>query len=441
LSELAGSSRTHRRNRGINLNLENIVKRLFLLFACFVSMLGFCASVQAQEPERITFSQEELDQLLAPVALYPDTLLTQVLMAATYPMEAVQAARFARQNPGLGGEALVRALEEQPWDASVKALVEFPLVLDMMEDQLAWTQKLGDAFLAQQDAVMDTIQSLRARAQTAGYLESSSRQRVLMQDSSVVIESPTPELLYVPYYDPTVVYGRWWWPNRQPMVWAPPPGRRGHYSGNAVGGAIGFGIGVAIIGTLFHEARPNWRGRNIVLDRENRGPGSVWSHNPEHRRGTAYRDTATRNRYRAFDPNSNRREPFRGRVAPIEPHRPNSGMPHAQPGTHPRSDTPQQQPFILRPDSGRNPSRRLPIDPFNPHGSASVIHSQSERGRGSRETSRFNPVTPNPSAHRTESRPVARPAFNPVTSNPGAHRTESRPAPRSAAGDDRKKRH
>ena len=185
------------------------MKRLFFLFlTCLISLTSVPVAVYAQQAsDPIIFSQQELDQLLAPIALYPDPVLSQVLMAATYPLEAVQAARFVRQNPSLKDDALARALEGEPWDASVKALVQFPAVLAMMDDQLAWTQKLGDAFLAQQDAVMDTVQSLRAKAQAAGTLGSNQQQRVVIQDGAIDIEPYAPDIIYVPYYNPTVVYG------------------------------------------------------------------------------------------------------------------------------------------------------------------------------------------------------------------------------------------
>src|SRR5512138_2945148 len=157
------------------------------------------------------FKQEELDQMLAPIALYPDALVTQVLMASTYPLDVVEAARWAEQNKGLKGDALSNALQGQKWDESVKSLTAFPDVLDKMNKDLAWTQKLGDAFLGQQKQVLDTIQSLRQRAQSAGNLKSNEYQKVETQQQEgkqvIVIEPAKPEVVYVPTYQPTVVYG------------------------------------------------------------------------------------------------------------------------------------------------------------------------------------------------------------------------------------------
>ncbi|TMH34067.1 MAG: DUF3300 domain-containing protein, partial [Betaproteobacteria bacterium] len=160
-----------------------------------------------------TFKQEELDAMLAPIALYPDALVAQVLMASTYPLEIVEAARWAEQNKGLKGEALQGALQGQKWDESVKSLTAFPEVLDRMNKDLAWTQKLGDAFLGQQKEVMDTIQSLRQRAQAAGNLQSNEHQKVETETQEakqvIVIQPSNPEVIYVPTYQPTVVYGAW----------------------------------------------------------------------------------------------------------------------------------------------------------------------------------------------------------------------------------------
>src|SRR5512139_2832 len=176
--------------------------------------------------ESKTFKQEELDQMLAPIALYPDDLLTQILIASTYPLEIVQAARWTTQNKNLKGDALTQALEKQDWDASVKSLVNFPDVLSKMNEQLEWTQKLGDAFLAQQKQVMDTIQNLRKKAQQAGNLKTTEQQKVVVEKETIVIQPANPEVIYVPSYNPTVVYGGWWWPAYPPFppFFLPPPG-------------------------------------------------------------------------------------------------------------------------------------------------------------------------------------------------------------------------
>src|SRR5438552_3664244 len=151
-------------------------------------------------------SQDQLDSLLAPIALYPDQLLSQVLMASTYPLDVVEAARFVQQNPGLKGEALDQALATKTWDPSVQSLAAFPQVLAMMNDKLEWTQQLGDAFLANEAQVMGTVQSLRARAQAAGNLQNTPQQKVIVQERTIIIEPAQPQVVYVPVYNPTVIY-------------------------------------------------------------------------------------------------------------------------------------------------------------------------------------------------------------------------------------------
>ncbi|KAF1040329.1 MAG: hypothetical protein GAK35_03524 [Herbaspirillum frisingense] len=193
-------------------------KKTLAWAACLAFSLVTGMPVQAQSaypPPPAVYTQAQLDQMLAPVALYPDSLLAQVLMAATYPLEVVQAQRFIEARPGLQGDGLARAVAPMPWDPSVKSLVQFPSVLTMMNDRLDWMQQLGQAFLSQQPAVMDTVQNLRERAQVAGTLESSPQQRVVADDGVIVIEPVNPQVVYVPYYNPVVAYGSWWWPRRR----------------------------------------------------------------------------------------------------------------------------------------------------------------------------------------------------------------------------------
>lgn len=168
--------------------------------------------------------------MLAPIALYPDALLSQVLMAATYPLEIVQASRWSKSNGDKGGEAAANMVVDQSWDASVKSLVAFPNVLHMMNDQLEWTQKVGDAFLAQQGDVMDAIQRLRAKAQAAGNLKSNEQQTIVTQGETIVIQPAQPQVIYVPAYNPTVVYGTWPYPSYPPTYY---PGVASWYPGQS----------------------------------------------------------------------------------------------------------------------------------------------------------------------------------------------------------------
>ena len=182
------------------------------------------AALKQEEAPSKVFKQEELDQLLAPIALYPDNVLTQILIASTYPLEVVQAERWMKQNKSLKGDALKAALDKQPWDDSVKALVPFSEVLNMMSEKLDWTQKLGDAFLAQQKGVMDTVQQLRRKAADSGNLKSSKEQELKQEGDIIIIQPADPQVVYVPAYNPAVVYGPWPYPAYPPYpVYVYPP--------------------------------------------------------------------------------------------------------------------------------------------------------------------------------------------------------------------------
>lgn len=199
------------------------------------ALLAALAFAPALAPAQDRFSQPELDRLLAPVALYPDPLLSQVLMAATYPADVVEAARWSRANPQFAGDDAVRAADGYDWDPSVKSLLAFPHLLQRMDENLPWTRSLGEAFLAQEPHVMDTVQQLRRRAHAAGNLRSDERILVQPQGQVIAIAPYQAQVLYVPYYDPLVVYGPWWWPAYQPVYWAPWPGYvRAHRPGITV---------------------------------------------------------------------------------------------------------------------------------------------------------------------------------------------------------------
>jgi hypothetical protein len=316
------------------------------------------------QPPSQPLSQDQLDGLLAPIALYPDELLTQVLMASTYPLEVVEAARFVKANPNLRGQALDDALKEKNWDPSVLSLAPFPQVLDMMNEKLEWTQRLGDAFLADEAAVMRTVQRLRERAQQAGNLQSTDQQRVYVQDRSIVIEPAQPQVVYVPVYNPTIIYGPWWAPAYRPWYWYPPPIWGYPPAPPWWGVTAGFFWGSAWVvhRSYWGWARPNWTSNNVNINvnvtnnywasrpqyaqRYPNGTGT-WSHVPEHRKGVAYRDAATANQYRPTNPNAvQTRESYRGNTARTTTQgtdagsltrTPATGQPGAQPGTRPTS--------------------------------------------------------------------------------------------------------
>ena len=264
-----------------------------------------------------TFSQQDFDELLAPIALYPDALLSQVLMASTYPLEIVEAARWQKQNASLKDQALDDALLKQTWDPSVKALVTVPQVLTMMSEKVDWTQKLGDAFLSDQEQMLKTVQSLRAKADAAGTLKSSSEMKVEKATENNVqvikIEQPAPETVYVPTYNPATVYGTWPYPAPPPYYYYPP----GYAYGSGLAFATGVFVGAAIWGGI------GWGNNNVNINvnrynnfnKTNISNGN-WNHNSDHRKGVSYRDNATSQKFNRGGNSaaSQSREQFRGRA-------------------------------------------------------------------------------------------------------------------------------
>jgi hypothetical protein len=204
-----------------------------------------------------SFSKEQLEQIAAPIALYPDKLLSHLLMAATYPLEVVEAARWRQKNPSLEGKALEEALKAFDWDPSVKSLCGFTDVLKRMNENLDWTQDLGDAFLGQKKELFDAVQALRAKALEAGQLKTTEQQKVTQEDKIIVIESSNPEVIYVPTYSPTVVYGpSWGYPYYYypPMYAPPPPGY----------GFVSFGFGMIVGGAIWGDC--DWNDCDVDID-------------------------------------------------------------------------------------------------------------------------------------------------------------------------------
>lgn len=259
----------------------------------------FVVPPQVVAQEHVAYSEAELDQMLAPVALYPDVLLSQVLMAASYPLEVVQAARWSRQNPRLQGEDAVAAVANEDWDPSVKALLAFPRLLGRMDEDLAWTQRLGEAFLFQEDELMARVQLLRQRAYDAGNLRGLEHVRVSRAQDTIIIEPASPQLVYVPYYNSRLIYGNWWWPSYPPLYWTP----SGSYE---LGLGFVWGSAVSVSAGFFYSTI-HWPQRHIILVPGYRpfyqhpyrsswdyyagyGPVHRWYHDPRHRRGVIYRD-------------------------------------------------------------------------------------------------------------------------------------------------------
>ncbi|WP_423199823.1 MULTISPECIES: DUF3300 domain-containing protein [unclassified Cupriavidus] len=280
--------------------------RYFLVW--WVGLVLLATSPWAAAQARLDKAQ--LDQLLAPVALYPDALLSQVLMASTYPADVAAAAQWSKANPGLSGDAATKAVQGQSWDPSVQSLVAFPSVMDMMGREPTWVQSMGDAFLAQPDDVMDAVQRLRVQAQKAGSLKSNAQQKVVTQQSGgttiVQIEPATPQVVYVPTYNPTVVYGAWPYPAYPPAYYPPPPGSV--FATSLVAG-IGFGLGVAAVNSLWggfnwgsHDVNINVnRYNNINVNQRldvNRANVN-WQHNPANRGSVPYANPNVANRFDA----------------------------------------------------------------------------------------------------------------------------------------------
>ena len=263
---------------------------------------------------------EQLQQLVAPIALYPDSLLAQILMASTYPIEIVEATRWVKANPSLEGKKLEDAMQDQNWDPSVKSLTAFPQVLAMMNEKLSWTTDLGDAFLAEQKGLMNAVQVLREKAQAAGNLESNDQQKVTVKDEptgtqkqTIIIQPTKTEVVYVPTYNPTVVYGVWAYPAYPPYYYYPP-------SYVVTGSAISFGMGVAVGAALWGGCNWGHSNVNINVNRYNNFNrtqinNNNWRHNSEHRRGVSYGDSKLQNKFGGNQArNSAARDSFRGRA-------------------------------------------------------------------------------------------------------------------------------
>jgi hypothetical protein len=384
----------------MNKDIKNIIVLFMILFIANVS-----TAVSAEPSGSSAFKQEELDQLLAPIALYPDSLLAQIFMASTYPIEIVQADKWVRDNNNLKGDELAEALEDKSWDPSVKSLVNFPEVLRMMSENLDCTQKLGDAFLSQQKDVMATVQTLRKKAQEQGNLK-TSEQQVVTGDQQVIIESNDPGVTYVPEYDPYTVYGEWWYPAYPPYYWylgwhlgdlrphvEPYSLRNRVEAGPAWGyawggcdwrnGTVGIDVGRNL--NLNQKINRNYYTSNYQktgqYDQSGKG---TWQHNPNNRRGVAYRDQTMAQRYnRASTADSVRsREAYRGRPEQGRQDIGRGGVnrPENRQGTaqQPRAD---QKPASR--DTGSNISNRG--EALNGIDSGNAARNASNRGQRSRQ--------------------------------------------------------
>jgi len=312
---------------------EQLMRKLIVLFTRGLLATLLCLSQAMVQAEDAVFSEAELDQMMAPIALYPDALLAQILMATTYPADVAEAVTWSKNNPDQQGDDAVAAVQEKPWDPSVMSLVAFPQVLAMMGEQPDWVQNVGDAFLADSEAVMDTVQKLRSKAKDEGNLKTTEQQKVIVEEPSsssetvIIIEPADPQVVYVPTYNPTVVYGTWWWPHYTPWYYHPP----GYAFGSAVISGIGFGIGIGITNALWGGC--HWghghgsidinvnKYNNININRNKidvNKKNVEWNHNSDNRRGVPYRDEKSRQKFENKRAGAEQRKDYRGRDAKRE---------------------------------------------------------------------------------------------------------------------------
>jgi len=294
------------------------------------------ASDQAAPQALQQFAPGQLDQMLAPIALYPDELLGQVLMAAGYPLEVVEADRWLQDpaNAALTGDQLVAALGQQPWDPSVKSLVAFPKVLHMMDGQLDWTESLGEAFIDNPSAVMDEVQNLRGRAEAAGKLRTNAQEVVTDQGGVITIETASAQTVYVPNYQPAVVYGPWLYPDWPPYYF---PG----FWGDCAFDDFGYcWFGFPIVLPLWGWDHWDWGRRRLDVDRGRytslnhgrppSGGGDAWEHDPSHRASVPYQSPSTRERFQGASSHPGGVESARGYESETRAYAPsNSRLPPA----------------------------------------------------------------------------------------------------------------
>jgi hypothetical protein len=256
--------------------------------------------------DQAQLSKDQLESLVAPIALYPDPLLAQMLIASTYPLDVIAAQQWLDKNKGLKGEELEKAVEKQSWDPSVQGLVSIPEGLKRLSENIQWTSDLGDAFLAQQTDLMDAVQDLRQKAKESGKLESNDKQtvetKVIEKTTIIEIQPATPDVVYVPTYSPTVVWGPLYYP--YPPIYYPP-----YYGGAWVGFGIGIAVGIGIAGgwccgcgwgggnTININNNNNYVNHRNNQNGINRSGNSDWNHNAKQRGGAPYKDRATAQKY------------------------------------------------------------------------------------------------------------------------------------------------
>jgi hypothetical protein len=281
------------------LRCRKILLALAIMIATPSVVLGQATDSKPSPPEQALLKPGQLDALVAPIALYPDALVANLLAASTYPLEVVQADRWLNEHKKLKGDALKTEVDKQGWDDSVKALASTPTVLSMMSDKLDWTKDLGDAVLAQQPDVMDAIQRLRSKAHDNKKLTSTKEQKVTVQQQEnkqvILIEPTDPNTIYVPYYEPAVVYGEWPYPDYPPYYFATPP----YIGAGLIATGLAFGAGYALgRWSNYWRGGCNWGNKNFFINRNNvNNIGNNWQHNPAHRQGVRYNNAGVQQKF------------------------------------------------------------------------------------------------------------------------------------------------
>ncbi|TKB49681.1 DUF3300 domain-containing protein [Ferrimonas aestuarii] len=280
-------------------------RRLVSMLA-LVCTLGISGALTSSIANAASFSAGERAQILAPIALYPDSLLSHILIASTYPLEVVQACRLQLAHPNWSVEQLMASPKALEWDPSVVALLAFPTVLDKLSSDLEWTQRLGDAFLDDEVQVMASIQSLRQQAYEADSFDDMAHMKVTRVQQQIIIEPVNPQIVYVPYYSTRVVYGHWHWAHYPPVYWRPHPhyywGHHGHWRWNA-GVSIHFNYFFTafhwghhshhLVVTHHHRSHHYKHHRKIAVSKG----AQRWQHKPHHRRGVGYKSRSVATRY------------------------------------------------------------------------------------------------------------------------------------------------
>lgn len=292
-----------------------------LLFSTPVLAISNDNTTSAEQTDSSNvFSKAELAQMLAPIALYPDALLTHILIATTYPIEVVDAERWLTKNKQLNSQALADAAETQDWDASIKALLPFPNILKKLSEDLHWMRNLGDAFLQDEALVLASVQALRQQADQAGNLENMNNVKVVRETQTIIIEPRQRDIIYVPYYDTRVVYGHWRWSHYPPVFWHQPQYYTSHHGPYYWHNPVHLSVG------LFFGA-VHWSNRHVVVHHhksryyKHHSKRKVstsyqtkrWQHNPRHRKGVAYRTSNIQKKYRSHAPSVQKNKALRSK--------------------------------------------------------------------------------------------------------------------------------